>query len=256
MVTYKTQKEIETLREGGKRLATILQAVAAEVKPGVMTDYLDTIAREMIEAGGDKSAFLDYQPKGAPRPFPASLCVSINEEIVHGIPNEKPRALKEGDIVSLDLGLIHNKMFTDHAVTVPVGNISKEAQKLLEVTEKALNIGIAAAKPGKRTGDIGYAIQQYVEKFGFGIIEELAGHGVGYAVHEDPFVPNYGAPNEGVLLKPGMVLAIEPMFTAGKPNVRILKDGYTFVTKDRSLAAHFEHTIVITEKGAEILTKI
>lgn len=255
MVTIKSQQEIEILREGGKRLATILRAVAKEVKPGVMTDHLDRIAQEMIEAGGDRSAFLNYQPRGANRPFPASLCVSINEEVVHGIPNEKPRELKEGDVVSLDLGLVHQKMFTDHAVTVGVGKISKETQKLLEVTEKALKIGIAAAKPGKRTGDIGYAIQEYVEKHGLGIIEELAGHGVGYSVHEDPFVPNYGNPDEGVLLRPGMVLAVEPMFSLGSPDIRVLKDGYTIITKDKSLAAHFEHTIVITETGAEILTK-
>jgi methionyl aminopeptidase len=256
MVTIKTAKEIALLKEGGKRLATILKMVAEEVKPGVMTDYLNTRARELIEAGGDKSAFLDYQPKGAPRPYPASLCVSINEEVVHGIPNEKPRELKEGDIVSLDLGLIHKKMFTDHAVTVPVGNISKEAQKLLDVTKQALSIGIETAKPGMRTGDIGAAIQTYAEKYKVGIIEELAGHGVGYSVHEDPFVPNYGNAGEGVLLKPGMVIAIEPMFTLGKPDIRLLKDGYTFVTKDKSLSAHFEHTILITETGAEILTKV
>jgi methionyl aminopeptidase len=254
MITIKTQKDIEILREGGERLATILKVVAAEVKPGVTTDFLNTLAQDLIQDGGDTSAFLNYQPKGASRPFPASLCVSINDEVVHGIPNEKPRQLKDGDIVSLDLGLIHKKLITDHATTVGVGRISSEAKKLLQVTKKALEIGIAAAKPGNRTGDIGYAIQKYVEKFGVGIIEELAGHGVGYAVHEDPFVPNYGNAGEGPLLKPGMVIAIEPMFTLGSPAVKIAKDGYTFKTKDKSLAAHFEHTIVITETGAEILT--
>ncbi len=256
MVTIKTKKDIEILRRGGKRLAAILQAVAYEVKPGVTTDYLNTFAQKLIEAGGDTSAFLNYQPKGANRPYPASLCVSINDEVVHGIPNEKPRKLKEGDVVSLDLGLIHKKLITDHATTVGVGKISPEAQKLLEVTKKALEIGIAAAKPGQRTGDIGHAIETYVRKFGFGIIEELAGHGVGYAVHEDPFVPNYGNAGEGVVLKPGMVIAIEPMCTLGSPAVKIARDGYTFKTKDKSLAAHFEHTIVITETGAEILTQI
>jgi methionyl aminopeptidase len=157
-------------------------------------------------------------------------------------------------LANLKMGLIHKKLITDHATTVGVGRISSEAKKLLQVTKKALEIGIAAAKPGNRTGDIGYAIQKYVEKFGVGIIEELAGHGVGYAVHEDPFVPNYGNAGEGPLLKPGMVIAIEPMFTLGSPAVKIAKDGYTFKTKDKSLAAHFEHTIVITETGAEILT--
>jgi methionyl aminopeptidase len=256
MVTIKTPQEIEMLREGGKRLSTILQAVALEVKPGVTTDYLNTKAEELITAGGDTSAFFHYQPKGAPRPYPASLCVSINEEVVHGIPNENPRVLKDGDIVSLDLGLIHQNLITDHAVTVAVGKISKDTQKLLDVTKKALNVGIAAAKPGKKTGDIGYAIQNYVKKFKFGIIEELAGHGVGYSVHEDPFVPNYGNAGEGVLLKPGMVIAIEPMFSLGSPDIRLARDGYTFKTKDKSLAAHFEHTIVITDTGAEILTQI
>jgi methionyl aminopeptidase len=254
MVTIKTKKDIEILTEGGKRLAAILKLVAAEVKPGVTTDYLNTFAQNLIEKGGDKSAFLNYQPKGANRPYPASLCVSINDEVVHGIPNEKSRALKTGDIVSLDLGLIHKKLITDHATTVAVGEISKEAQKLLDVTKKALEIGIAAAKPGKRTGDIGYAIQKYVEPFKLGIIEELSGHGVGYSVHEDPFVPNYGNQNEGVLLKPGMVLAIEPMFTLGSSEIIVAKDGYTIKSKDKSLAAHFEHTIVITETAAEILT--
>jgi methionyl aminopeptidase len=256
MVTIKTEKEIEILREGGKRLATILQEVASLVAPGVSTDFLNTKAQEFIEAGGDKSAFLNYQPKGAARPFPASLCVSINDEVVHGIPNEKPRMLQEGDVVSLDLGLIHKNMFTDHAVTVPVGKISKRAEKLLKVTRDAMYIGIDAMKPGKRTGDVGFAIQEYVKPHKLGIIEELAGHGVGYSVHEDPFVPNYGFKNEGVLLKPGMVLAIEPMFTLGESDIKVAKDGYTIKTVDKSLAAHFEHTVVITQDGAEILTSL
>jgi methionyl aminopeptidase len=189
------------------------------------------------------------------RAYPASLCVSINDEVVHGIPNEKPRKLKDGDIVSLDLGLIHDGLITDHAVTVAVGLIPLETQKLIEVTKKALDVGIKAAKAGKKTGDIGWAIQEYVEKYGLGIIEELAGHGVGYSVHEDPFVPNFGMPGQGVLLKSGMVIAIEPMLTLGGPDVTLASDGYTFKTKDHSLAAHFEHTVVITTKGADILTK-
>lgn len=198
---------------------------------------------------------LDQHPvPGASRPFPASLCVSINDEIVHGIPNEHPKILKEGDIVSIDLGLRHGNLITDHAITVPVGKVSPEAKKLLEVTKKSLEVAIAAAKPGKKTGDIGYAIEKYVRPHGFGIVEELAGHGVGYSVHEDPFVPNFGVPNEGAPLRPGMVLAIEPMLTLGGPNIVVDKDGYTILTEDGTLAAHFEHTIVITEKGAEILT--
>lgn len=235
-------------------MAEILLRVAEEIKPGVKTDYLNAKAEELIQAEGDQSAFLNYQPKGAKRAYPASLCVSVNDEVVHGIPNEKVKTLKEGDVVSLDLGLIHKKLFTDHALTVGVGMIKPEAQKLMDVTKRALYIGIEAAKPGKRTGDIGYAIESYVKPFGFGIIQELTGHGVGYAVHEDPFVPNYGIPDQGVLLKPGMVIAIEPMLTLGSPDIRFMRDGYTVKTKDKSIAAHFEHTIVITDNGAEILT--
>lgn len=254
MVTIKTKEDIKKLKAGGKRLAQILRTLAQEVKPGVSTDYLNTRAEELINAGGDRSAFLHYTPHGAERPYPASLCVSINEDIVHGIPNEHPKIIQEGDIVSLDLGLIHQGLITDHAVTVGVGKIDAEAQKLLDVTKKALEVGIKAARPGKKTGDIGFAIQSYVEPYKVGIIEELAGHGVGYEVHEDPYVPNYGIAGEGVLLKPGMVIAIEPMFTLGGIGIKLDKDGYTFKTKDGSRAAHFEHTIVITEKGAEILT--
>jgi methionyl aminopeptidase len=255
MVTIKTPEEIAILREGGRRLAAILQAVAKEVKPKVSTDHLNAIAQKMIEQDGDKAAFLHYKPKGAKRPYPASLCVSINDEVVHGIPNENPKILHEGDIVCLDLGLIHKGLYTDHAITVSVGKISKEAQQLIDVTKKALDIGIKAAKAGKKTGDIGFAIQNLVEKYNFGIIEELAGHGVGYSVHEDPFVPNFGLKNEGVVLQPGMVIAIEPMLTLGSPDVYIADDGYTFKTSDGSLAAHFEHTVVITKKGSEILTQ-
>ncbi len=256
MIKIKTPKDIETLREGGKRLAQILHAVSLEVKVGVSTDFLNNKAEELIRAGGDRAAFLNYQPKGASRPYPASLCVSVNDEVVHGIPNEKPKIIKDGDVVSLDLGLTHNKLITDHAITVIAGKADSKTEKLLKITREALYVGIDAAKAGARTGDIGFAIESFVKPHKFGIIEELAGHGVGYEVHEDPFVPNYGNKGEGVLLKAGMVIAIEPMLTLGRPDVYIAKDGYTFKTKDKSLAAHFEHTIVITEKGAEILTML
>jgi methionyl aminopeptidase len=182
------------------------------------------------------------------------LCVSINDEIVHGIPNEHPRKLKEGDIVSLDLGLIHNKLITDHAITLAVGRIDQKAQQLLDITKNALMQGIKQAVAGKRTGDIGYAIEHYALPYKFGIVEELAGHGVGYAVHEEPFVPNFGIKGEGVLLKPGMVIAIEPMFTLGGPDISLEEDGYTYKTTDGSLAAHFEHTVVITDGDPLILT--
>ncbi len=256
MITIKTPEDIKKLREGGRRLAEILHAVSLEAKPGVMTDYLDVKAFDLIKAGGDKSAFLNYRPKGAARKYPASLCVSINEEVVHGIPNEYPRALKEGDIVSLDLGLIHDGLYTDHAITVAVGAVSGKARELMDVTKKAMMLGIAQARAGKKTGDIGYAIESCALKHKLGIVEELTGHGVGYAVHEDPFVPNFGAQNEGALLKAGMVIAIEPMFTLGAPDVELLSDEWTYATVDKSLAAHFEHTVVITDGDPEILTKI
>jgi methionyl aminopeptidase len=255
MVRLKTKKDVLILREGGKRLASILAAVAREVKPGVSTAYLDQVAARLIKEAGDQSAFLNYKPRGARRPFPASLCVSINDEVVHGIPTENPRILEEGDIVSLDLGLKHKDLITDHAVTVAVGKIDPELKKLLEITEQALLAGIKAAKPGNKTGDIGAAIEEFVRPYGYGIVEELAGHGVGYAVHEDPFVPNFGVPNQGVLLQPGLVIAIEPMLTTGGPDIEVDQDGYTILTSDKSMAAHFEHTIVITEKGADILTR-
>jgi methionyl aminopeptidase len=255
MITIKKEKDIVLLREGGKRLATILAKVAAKVAPGVSTKELNDYAEELIRAQGDSSAFLDYQPWGAKRPFPASLCVSINDEVVHGIPNEGKKVLTEGDIVSLDLGLIHEGLITDHAVTVPVGVVSEEHQKFMDVTEEALNVGIKAARAGATTGDIGHAIETFTKPYKYGIIEELAGHGVGYAVHEDPYVPNYGHPGDGPVLKPGMVIAIEPMFTLGKPYIKLDRDGYTYRTKDGSWATHFEHTILITSDGPEILTK-
>ncbi len=258
MITIKTEKDIAILREGGKRLARILAAVAEAAKPGVSTADLDALAHTLIAEGGDESAFLGYRPKGASRKYPASLCVSINDEVVHGIPNENPRTLKNGDVVSLDLGLIHEGLITDHAVTVGVGEVSAPAKQLLSVTKDALMVGIAAAEAGKTTGDIGFAIERFVHKSGsFGIVEELTGHGVGYGVHEDPFVPNYGRSGEGAPLRPGMVIAIEPMLTLGGKEIFVADDGYTIRTDDGSTAAHFEHTILITPKGpAEILTRL
>ncbi len=256
MISIKTVKDIALLREGGKRLADILAEVAAKAQPGVSTDYLNDFAESLIQQHADRSAFLNYRPSGARRPYPASLCISLNDEVVHGIPNEKPRQLLEGDVVSLDLGLIHEGLITDHAVTVGVGNISSAAKKLLAVTQEALAVGIKAACAGNTTGDIGYAISSFVRSKGdYGIIEELTGHGVGYSVHEDPFVPNFGKRGQGALLKPGMVIAIEPMLTLGSKNILLDEDGYTIRTSDGSLAAHFEHTILITKTSPEILTK-
>lgn len=256
MITVKTKEEIAILREGGKRHAEILQALKSMVKPGVTAQELEDEARRLIAEGGDTAAFLDYKPQGARTPFPAALCISINDEVVHGIPNVTEKILKDGDIVCIDLGLIHGGLITDSAITVPVGEISPELTKLLEVTEKALQAGIKAAKGGKRIGDISVAIERVGLAGGVGIVEELAGHGVGYDVHEDPFVPNYGEAGKGEVLQPGMVLAIEPIFNLGSRHVFLDKDGWTYKTKDGKPSAHFEHTIVITKSGAEVLTKV
>ncbi len=256
MITIKTKEDIQILREGGKRHAEILLALKAMVRPGVSAKALDEEAHRLIREGGDTPAFLNYQPHGASRPFPASLCVSINDEVVHGIPNEEEKILKEGDIVTLDLGLIHKNLITDAAITVHVGKVSKELEELIEATKAALMAGIRAAKGGKRVGDIGVAIERLALAHKYGVVEELSGHGVGYHVHEDPFIPNYGVAGTGEVLKPGMVVAIEPMFNLGSRHVVLDNDGYTYKTKDGKPSAHFEHTILITKGEPEILTKV
>ena len=256
MITIKTKEDIQKLREGGKRHAQILLALKEMIHPGMTAKALDEEAHRLILEGGDTPAFLNYQPDGASRPYPASLCVSVNDEIVHGIPNEKEKILKEGDIVSLDLGLIHKGLITDAAITVPVGKVSRELEDLLEVTKKALMIGIKSAKGGKRTGDIGSAIERIAIPHKYGVVEELSGHGVGYDVHEDPYVPNYGDPGTGEVLRPGMVIAIEPMFNLGSRHVILDSDGWTYCTRDGKPSAHFEHTVLITKGEPEILTGI
>lgn len=255
-ITIKTVDEIKILREGGRRLAEVLRTAAAEVRPGVSARPLNDLVEKLITEKGDIPSFLNYAPSGAKRVFPAALCVSVNDEVVHGIPNETDKILKEGDIVSLDAGLKHKGLFTDCAVTLGVGKIDAKAKKLISVTKKALAVGVKAARAGATTGDIGFAIESFVKPLGFGIVRELAGHGVGFAVHEEPFVPNFGKKGEGVVLKAGMVLAIEPMINEGSAAVKIDPDGYTYRTRDGSRSAHFEHTIVVTETGAEILTQI
>ncbi|KKQ86950.1 MAG: Methionine aminopeptidase [Parcubacteria group bacterium GW2011_GWF2_38_8] len=254
-IIIKTKEEIEILREGGKRLATVLYEVKEKVKPGISTKDLDDYAFKLIKEMGDEPAFLNYQPEGASIPYPASLCVSVNNEVVHGIPDAK-KILREGDIVSLDLGLKHKGFFTDMALTVPVGEISSGSKKLIEVTEKALQVGINAAQGGNKVGDISYAIESFVRPHKYGIVEVLSGHGVGKAIHEDPYVPNFGKADTGVKLLPGMVIAIEPMLNGGTKNVVLDEDGYTFRTADGKKSAHFEHTILITKGKPEILTKI
>ncbi len=254
MIRLKSKEEIEILREGGRRHAEILKLVAKVVAPGISTKSLDILAQRLIKEGGDKSAFLGYTPEGVSYPYPAALCVSINDEVVHGIPN-KDVLLEEGDIVSLDLGLKHRGLITDGAITVPVGKVSKAAKDLIAATKKALELAVKAAKPGNTTGDIGHAVESFVKPLGYGIVKILSGHGVGYSVHEDPYVPNYGQPGKGEKLVPGMVIAIEPMLNLGTGTVYATDDEYTYITKDGKISAHFEHTVAITEKGPVILTK-
>jgi len=254
MIRYKTPEEIEILRESGRINDAIIREVAKLVKPGVKTSDLNAHAERLIDEAGATAAFLGYTPKGVKKPYPASLCVSVNEEVVHGIPSED-KILKEGDIVTLDLGITYKGMITDHAVTLPVGKIDKSSELLIKATAEAINNGIAALKIGGHIGDFGNEVRAVAKKYGFSIAEDLSGHGVGYDVHEEPFVPNESERGEGPELKEGLVIAVEPMLTLGKGAVKCLSDGYTYVTRDKSRSAHFEHTIAFTKKGVEILTK-
>ncbi len=248
----KTPEDIALIREASTRLAHVLDQVRAAVRPGVTTKELDILTERLIREGGDEPAFLHYTPEGARRPYPGTLCISVNDEIVHGIGGDY--VLKEGDIVGIDTGLSHKGYFSDHAMTVPVGKIDETAKKLIHTTREALMRGIAEARPGNTVGDIGHAIEAYVKEQGLVIVEELGGHGVGYRQHEDPHVANYGTKGQGVRLRPGMVLALEPIVNEGTRFIKLLPDGYTYVTKDHKRSAHFEHTILITEDAPEILT--
>ncbi len=250
----KNDKERNALIEGGARLAKILRALRTKVAPGVTTEELDDLAEKLIRDNNDTPTLIGYTPYGAKRPYPAALCVSINNEVVHGIPNEPVEILKEGDIVGLDLVLTHLGVIVDSAITVAVGNVTEETKKLLKVTERSLVAGIAVAIPGNHTGDIGYAIQKEVEKSGFNVIRDLGGHGVGDNVHEEPFIPNFGHKGDGEILEEGMVLALEPISSVGKSAVKLGVDGYTFFTKDGSKSAHFEHTILLEKDKARIIT--
>ena len=246
MINLRTKEEIEKLRRSSRLVAQALLKVREAIRPGVMTAELDRIAEETIRKGGGRPAFKGY------RGYPANLCVSVNEEVVHGIPG--PRRLQEGDIVSLDLGVLMDGYYGDAAITVPVGKVSEEAQKLIKVTEEALHKGIEKARVGNRLYDISHAIQSWVESFGFSVVRDFVGHGIGRQLHEEPQVPNFGPPNQGPRLMVGMVLAIEPMVNAGGWQVKVREDGWTVVTADGSLSAHFEHTIAITEEGPDILS--
>ncbi len=247
----KTSEEINTIAEGGVILHNILQQTAALVKPGISTAELNDYAEKMIYDAGGRPSFKGYG--GKKNPFPAGLCTSVNDEVVHGIPS-KNVILKTGDIVGLDIGMEYKELYTDHAVTVAVGEASAQAKKLMEITKKCLSLAIKEAAPGKKTGDIGYIIQKTAEDAGFSVIRDLVGHGVGYDVHEEPSVPCYGKKNTGDLLKPGMVIAIEPMLATGEYYLSVDPDGWTIRTADGGLSAHFEHTLAITEKGSRILT--
>lgn len=251
-IKLKKEKDIVILRESGKRLALVLQAVAKEVKPGVTTGYLNDFVYKMITDMGDKPSFLNYKPFGASYAYPGSICISVNDQVVHGIGGD--RILKEGDIVGLDGGVTHKGMIADSAITIPVGKISKEDEDLMRVAKEALMAGIKAARGGKYVNDISKAIEKAVPKK-YGIVKILSGHGVGYKVHEEPYVPNFDDGVKGPKLVPGLVLALEPMINLGTDEVFLEEDGYTFTTKDHKKSAHFEHTILITEGEAEILTR-
>lgn len=256
MITLKTKEEIAILREGGKILAEALEIVAMSAKPGISTFELNKIAEDFIAKFGAKPSFKDYRPEKGMPPYPAALCTSLNDEIVHCVP-KKERILKDGDILGLDLGVWHKNLCTDAAITIAIGAVPEKAKKLIDTTEKSLYSGIDEAVVGNAIGDIGYAVSEIVKAGGFAVIRDLVGHGVGHAVHEDPQIPNYGQKGKGDKLKEGMVLAIEPMTAAGDWRMRPCEDDrFGYCTFDGGLSAHFEHTIVVTVNGPEILTRI
>ena len=248
MIQLKSNREIELMAEGGKILAATVQMLRREVRPGVSTEDLDAIAEQFIRShAGATPAFKGLYG------FPGTLCTSINQEIVHGIPSKK-RVLKDGDIISIDVGVGYQGYFTDSATTVAVGAVDEETKRLLDITEQSLAAGIAAAVPGNHLGDIGAAVQRVVEGAGFSVVRDLVGHGIGVQFHEEPQVPNYGKAKRGLKLVPGLTIAIEPMVNIGAPQTRTLPDKWTIVTVDGSRSAHFEHTVAITDSGNRVLT--
>ena len=251
MITLKTPQETAKMREAGRIVAEILAACRAVVRPGVTTGELDRIAGDILKRHGATSNFKGYGVPVLP-PFPGVICTSVNEQVVHGIPGK--RRLKEGEILSIDAGAIVEGWHADAAVTVPVGQVSAQAARLISVTEEALRQAIAAAVVGKRLGDIGAAVQRFVEGQGFSVVRNYVGHGIGRAMHEEPQVPNYGAPERGLQIKEGLCIAIEPMVNVGRPETRTLPDQWTVVTADGSLSAHFEHTLACTAAGPVVLT--
>ena len=247
MIFVKTAEEIELLRESNQLVGKTLGEMAKHIRPGISTLELDRIAEEFIRSHGALPAFKGYEG------FPNTLCVSVNDVVVHGIPSAKC-ILKEGDVVSIDCGTLKNGFYGDSAYTFEVGEVAEDVRKLLRVTKESLYLGIAKAVAGMRIGDIGYAVQSFCEREGFSVVREMVGHGVGRHLHEDPQVPNYGRPGNGVKLKEGMVIAIEPMINMGKRNIYVEEDGWTIRTRDRKPSAHFEHTLAIGKDGADILS--
>ena len=246
MVILKSPREIEKIRQSNLMVAEILEILRQEAKPGTDTLTLDKLSEKLALARNAKPGFKGY------RGYPYSLCASVNHQVVHGFPSR--RLLKEGDILSMDFGILYNDYYGDAAITVPVGKVSDAALRLMKTTKEALFLGIEQAVPGNRLSDISHAIQSHAESGGYSVVRKFVGHGIGKALHEDPQIPNYGKPGMGIRLKPGMVLAIEPMVNAGSHEVMTLEDGWTAVTKDGSLSAHFEHTIAVTENGPVILS--
>lgn len=247
-IELKTGLDLKYMRKAGQAVAQLLALLEKHLKPGITTKALDEIAYNKICSLGMKPAFLGY------RGYPATACISINEELVHGIPRAD-RVVREGDIVSIDLGVIHEGFYGDAAATFGVGTISLEAQRLLDVTKESLNCAINNVVPGARLGDVSSAVQEYAESRGYSVVRDYVGHGIGRQMHEEPPIPNFGKPHTGIRLVPGMVLAIEPMINAGDWKVKTLNDNWTVVTQDGKLCAHFEHTVAVTENGHEVLTK-
>jgi methionyl aminopeptidase len=248
MIVCKSPAELERMKAANQLVAEVLAELRENVEPGVTTGELDALAEDRIRAAGGEPAFKGYHG------FPASICASVNEEVIHGIPSQ--RELVEGDIISIDLGAVVDGFYGDSAVTVPVGRVSEEAAALLRVTEEALHLAIARVRVGGRISDLGQAVQAHVERHGFSVVREFVGHGIGTRLHEEPQIPNYGPAGRGPRLAEGMVLAIEPMVNVGKPAVRVLSDGWTAVTKDGQLSAHFEHTVAVTVAGPLVLTAL
>jgi len=272
MVTLKTTEEIKILREGGRKLASILDILIAKVKPGISTGELEKLACRLISKAGGRPSFKGYKNKFDNRAYPTALCISINDEVVHA-PALPSRILREGDIVGIDIGMeyptvrnmskkikakIGNSYYTDMAATTAVGRVNPLAQRLIDVTKKSLELGLAQVKPGKKINDIGKTIEEYVKINGFKVVRDLVGHGVGYSVHEEPEVPNFSSnfKDAKLILKPGMVLAIEPMINAGSHEIIGTDNWFTIKTLDGKLSAHFEHTVVVTDHGCQILTSL